>query len=122
MADKPLSEPGKGIFAPPKDSGITNKTPWPIDDTDGAVVLTSIRPQHSRATSRWVVTAGPRGREYGPSGGYKGPAVGIGEVATHKLAYESWMENVDSIDVKVLWSNVNSPAAIGTITLKKSQV
>jgi len=121
MADKPLSEPGKGIFAPPKDSGITNTTPWPIDDTDGAVVLTSIRPEHSRATSRWVVT-GPKGREYGPSGGYKGQAVGIGDYVMFLLEYESWMENVDSIDVKVLWSNVNSPAAIGTITLKKSQV
>ena len=120
MSSSHKSIPGKGILAPPEDSPIINHTPkkaWPVDDDDGAVVLVSTRPEHSRAGSRWVVST-PNGREYGPSGGYKREAA-VGEFAIHNLEYEDWMDDVDQINVKVSWINVNRPDAIGTITLKK---
>ena len=61
-----------------------------------------------------------RGKEWGPTGGYKVQSKTEG-VATFKLKYESWMERVDLIKVKVQWSNVNPPAAHDDIELIKPE-
>ena len=60
------------------------------------------------------------GKEWGPSGGYKAPS-NTEEIALFKLEYQKWMDNSDTINIKVQWSNVNQPAGIGTKVLKKSE-
>ena len=119
MAKNLKSMPGRGILSAPADSEVTIISPneWPVDEKNGAVVLISERPEHALATSRWTVTDS-QGKEWGPTGGHKVQAKTEG-VATFKLKYESWMERVDSINVKVQWSNVNPPSAHDDIELIK---
>lgn len=114
------SKPGRGILSPPEDSPIVNSTPekkWPTSDAGGELILTSVRPEHALATARWTITD-PNDREYGPTGGHKVQAKTEG-VSAHKLKWESWMDNVDFIKVKVQWSNVNPPNASYVTTLRK---
>ena len=119
MSSSKKSLPGRGILAPPADSKINENSPWPIDEANGAVILTSKRPEHARPTSRWTVTDS-EGKEWGPSGGYKAPS-NTEDIALFKLEYHKWMDNSDTINIKVQWSNVNQPAGIGTKVLKKSE-
>lgn len=121
MAKDLKSMPGRGILSAPADSKVTVSTPhaWPDDDTGGAVVLISERPEHALATSRWTVTDA-QGKEWGPVGGQKVQAKTEG-VATFKLKHQAWMHRTDTIEVKVLWSNVNPPAAHHVIRLTKPE-
>ena len=117
MSKNRKSKPGKGILSPPEDSPInieTSENLWPSSEKGGAVILSSVRPVHANASARWTITDSD-GREWG---GNKTTAK-IGAAATHKLKWEAWMENVNNIHIKVQWSNVNSPNAIGTETLFK---
>ena len=114
------SKPGRGIMAPPEDSPIVISTPgkeWPTDEIGGEIILTSVRPEHALATARWTISDS-NGREWGPTGGHKVQAKTEG-VSAHKLKWEYWMDNVDYIEVKVQWSNVNSPNARSSITIDK---
>ena len=114
------SKPGRGIMAPPEDSPIVISTPgkeWPTDEIGGEIILTSVRPEHALATARWTISDS-NGREWGPTGGHKVQAKTEG-VSAHKLKWQYWMDNVDYIEVKVQWSNVNSPNARSSITIDK---
>ena len=91
---------------------------WPTSEKGGDVILSSIRPEHSLATARWTISD-TNGREWGPTGGYKSQAKTEG-ISIHKLKWESWMDDVNEILVKVQWSNVNSPNAVYQKLLKKS--
>ncbi len=121
MSTKIKSKPGRGILSPPKDSKWIIETPdnsWPTSEKGGDVILSSIRPEHSLATARWTISD-TNGREWGPTGGYKSQAK-IEGISIHKLKWESWIDDVDEILVKVQWSNVNSPNAVYQKLLKKS--
>jgi DGQHR domain-containing protein len=119
MSKSLKSKPGRGILSAPEDSKVEISSPneWPIDGKNGAVVLISKRPEHALATARWTVTDS-QGKEWGPTGGHKVQSKTEG-VSTFKLKYGSWMERIDSIKIKVQWSNVNPPAAHDEIKLIK---
>lgn len=119
MATTLKSMPGRGILAPPEDSEIEVITDhqWPIEEKGGEVILTSLRPVHALATSRWTITDS-NGKEWGPTGGHKVQSKADG-VAAHKFKWEGWVDGVESVEIKVQWSNVNRPNAHSVITLTK---
>ena len=118
MSKSIKSKPGQGILSPPAESPIKNTNPdniWPDNEKNGALFLSSIRPKHALPTSRWIITDF-NGREWGPTGGYKVQQDSNG-VAIHKFKWEPWVDEIPSVKIKVLWSNVNNPNAYYEIEL-----
>ena len=116
MSRELKSQPGRGILAPPEDSTIEIGTEhdWPIEETGGEVILTSVRPDHALATSRWSVKCSEgkfRLRQ-------KAQAQTTG-VAPFKFKWDNWVDTVESVTVRVEWVNVNSPEAHHEIVLTK---
>lgn len=114
------SKPGRGLLAPPSDATIEIITPheWPKEGKGEEVILSSSRPDHALKTSRWTIKDS-NGKMRNPSGGFKIQS-GNEDISTLKIKWEQYLDDVDSLLIRVEWSNVNSPDGHGEITLKKN--
>ena len=120
MSKRLKSKPGRGLLAPPSDAKIEILTQhqWPKEGSGEEVILTSSRPAHALKTGRWTIKDS-NGKMRNPSGGYKIQS-GNEDISTLKIKWEPYLDNVDSLLIRVEWSNVNSPDGHGELTIKKN--
>jgi len=115
MSEKINSVPGKGLLSPPGKSKIIDidKIGWP--NQKKSIVLHAIQPANTRATSSWIVV---------DSNGVNRTGDNQEILAKHgkairTISYQSWMNDIEYLDVRVDWVNTISPPGGAELRLTK---
>ena len=106
MSSSIKSIPGKGIRAPPgrPELSVEGEVGWPSKGNPVKMVAT--RPANALLTSYWeIVDSEGAGRSEDETSLAKPNR----NQATFEIHHQSWMDNMDFMDVKVEWRNAASP-------------
>ena len=106
MANRPKSEAGKGILAPPGETSISIRSDEKWPSPGKPVTLVATRPTNSMLTSYWdIVDSDGNGRTEDATSMAKPNR----DEAEFVLRHAKWMDDVESMDISVTWRNAASP-------------